>query len=62
MKRPIVVGVRVSDQELAAFTQLAEMVDRTVPDTLRWLARTAAKERALLVDSSASGAFVASEG
>ena len=44
MKRPIVVGVRVSPEELAALTQLAERVERTIPDTLRWAARRAARE------------------
>ena len=60
MKRPIVVGVRVSAEEHAALMQLAEEQERTSPDVLRWLARRATKERAQPTDSRAAGALAAS--
>lgn len=59
MKRAITIGVRVNDEELAALAQLAEQVERTIPDTLRWLARRATKQRAASADER-DGAFVMS--
>lgn len=62
MKRPIIVGVRVSTEEHAALEQLAEECERTIPDTLRWLARRATKEQRAPTDRRQDGALSVSTG
>ena len=45
MTRPIIVGLRVSNEERQLLDQLAEREERTASDVVRRLIRQAAKER-----------------
>ncbi len=54
------VHVRMNAEEHTALTRLAEEQERTLPDTLRWLTRKAAKEQPAPADRRQDGGLAVS--